>query len=226
MALSTWWYDDPLPQLPLLPKFWAEESTDVQLLARLAHLGANEIYHRLTEGHRPYIAYLLSTPVAYGWVGTTGATIGELNLTFSIPTLDRYLWDFATLPEFRGRGIYPHLLQSIVISEMQRGVERFWIIYAPENKASGISIAKAGFHQLGKLTFLKSGGVGLVSNFLGERAEAGAGLFGVSLLYNFESGFYSECWQCVINTSSLACSCWTEKTEKSNQTYLCRCVSN
>jgi hypothetical protein len=71
--------------------------------------------------------------VAYGWVADAGAAIGELDVAFRLEANDRYLWDFVTLPAWRGRGVYPHLLQAILRAE-EGG--RFWIINAPENVAS------------------------------------------------------------------------------------------
>jgi hypothetical protein len=54
---------------------------------------------RLAEGHRPYFAFLVDNPVSYGWVATRAASVGELDLSFTLPPAERYLWDFATLPQ-------------------------------------------------------------------------------------------------------------------------------
>lgn len=64
---------------------------------------------------------------------------------------ERYLWNFVTRPTFCGRGIYPRLLQGIVRAESAEA-ERFWIIHAPENRASGSGISKAGFTTVGDLS--------------------------------------------------------------------------
>ena len=109
MALFTWWHGDPLPALRALDGFHATASDDTQLLTVLAGLDPREVQHRLQTHHRPYIAYLGATPVAYGWVALEGADIGELHVQFTLPAGDRYLWDFKTLPDWRGRGIYPRL---------------------------------------------------------------------------------------------------------------------
>ena len=81
--------------------------------------------------------------MAYGWVATRVASIGELKLTITLSSSDRYLWDFATLPEWQGRSLYPHLLQANLHHE--REAERFWIIYAPEKLPWGAGMRKAGF---------------------------------------------------------------------------------
>jgi GNAT superfamily N-acetyltransferase len=80
------------------------------------------------------MGYIDRTAVTCGWAATREAPIGELNLVFPIAADSRYLWEFATLPEWQGRGLYPRLLQAIVQAER---AERFWIIHAPENLPSG-----------------------------------------------------------------------------------------
>jgi GNAT superfamily N-acetyltransferase len=127
------------------------------------------------------VALIGAAPAAYGWVAPAGATIGELSLSFALPAGDRYLWDFATLPAWRGRGVYPRLLQAIVAGEAARA-ERLWIIHAPENGASARGIVRAGFVPVGRLSFRADGGADLLS--LGEpaRARVCAALLGVPLL--------------------------------------------
>ena len=78
-------------------------------------------------GHQTYVAFVEQTPVGYGWMATQQASIGELGLQFALPETDRYLWDFATLPEWQGYGIYPRLLQHILMQQSST-VERIWII--------------------------------------------------------------------------------------------------
>ena len=118
MALATWWSGDPLPALPPLPGLRTAVTDDLPLLARLADLDQAEVAARVAGGHRPYLAWLGAEPVAYGWVAGAGATIGELGVAFALPRGDRYLWDFATLPAWRGRGVYPHLLRGIIAAHL------------------------------------------------------------------------------------------------------------
>src|SRR5690242_17487164 len=135
MALATWWAGDQLPALAPLPGCRAAVTAEIDALAQLARLDPAEVRARLAGGHRPYVAALDGVPAGYGWVAGTGATIGELGVSFALPRGDRYLWDFATLSAWRGRGLYPHLLQGIIAAEAS-GAARLWIIHAPENRAS------------------------------------------------------------------------------------------
>ena len=105
MALATWWRSDPLPHVPVAPGFHAAIADDDELLARLNRISIAEVRLRRRDGHRPYIGRLDGTPVAYGWVATRAASIGELDLRIALSPADRYLWDFATLPAWQGRGL-------------------------------------------------------------------------------------------------------------------------
>ena len=113
MALATWWRGDVVPSLSLLAGFRVEASHDEQLIAQINRLAPNEVRQRLRTGHQPYLASIEQVPVGYGWMATEEASIGELDIRFALPTTERYLWDFATLPEWQGYGIYPRLLQHL-----------------------------------------------------------------------------------------------------------------
>lgn len=221
MALATWWTQDALPDLPALPGFQVAIATDDLTLAKLNRLSVAEVRARREAGHRPYLGLLDGEPVAYGWVATEEASIGELRLIIRLPSGNRYLWDFATLPGFQGRGIYPHLLQAIIRQESPEA-ERFWIIYAPENLPSGAGMEHAGLLPVGQLSFQSDGAVGLAPTGSHDRAQAGAELLGVPLL----EVALAPCWRCGGLTSdpamaSGAGSCWSPTT---SQMRPCACA--
>lgn len=173
MALGIWWRGDPLPNLPSLAAFSACPSADVQLIADLTTLAPQEIEARFQSGNHAYIAFMAETPVAYGWVATRTAGVREIELAFTLTPRDRYLWDFQTFPTWRGRGIYPHFLQTI-ISQEANSADRFWILYEPGNDSAARSIGKAGFHFVGELVLIDDR-VSAIELFEGgERAKAGA----------------------------------------------------
>jgi GNAT superfamily N-acetyltransferase len=177
---------------------------DDALMAELNRIGIEDVRARRQDGHRPYVAYLHGTPVAYGWVATRVASIGELDLIIALPRSDRYLWDFATLPEWQGRGLYPRLLQAILAQEAQEA-ERFWIIYAPENLPSGAGMRKAGFTPAVELSFDADQQVRLAALGAYEHARAAADLLGVPLI----DDPLAPCWCCqsgrTIGAASAAC---------------------
>lgn len=197
MALATWWASDPLIDLPPLSGFHVALAADDAQLAAINHITVAEVEQRRYAGHRPYLGYVSETAVTYGWVATREASIGELNLVFPIAADARYLWDFATLPHWQGKGLYPRLLQAIVRAER---AERFWIIHAPENLPSGAGIQKAGFRAVGQLSFQRDNSLGLIPFDLPERARIGAALLGVPVI---ENGL-NPCWRCV---EQVVCTC-------------------
>ena len=134
----TWWRGDPLPALAPLAGFRAAPCADGALLARLHGLGEAEMNERIAGENRPYVAWLGGEPVAYGWAATVAFGVVDDGLYWTLEPGERGLWDFATLPAWRGRGVYPRLLQA-----------SFWIGHLGENSASRRGICAAGFQMIG-----------------------------------------------------------------------------
>jgi GNAT superfamily N-acetyltransferase len=181
MALGTWWHNDPLPKLAPLPQFSARPSTDVQFIAHLTGLFQQEIEQRFQSGNHIYLAYMGESPTAYGWVATQEGRVGEIELFFKLPTGNSYLWDFKTLPEWRGRGIYPHLLQEIIQQESQRA-EHFWVMYQPDNHISEHGIRKAGFRIIAALIVVEGRAAGIEPFEAGERVRTAATVLNLPLI--------------------------------------------
>lgn len=179
-----WWRGDPPPRLPALGGLSVARAADRAMLSALAGLPPGEVGARLASGHTPYAAFLTGEPVAYGWSASVEAEIGGF-LRFRLPPGERYLWDFATLPHARGRGVYPRLIRAIVRGEGE--AERFWIAHEAGNTASAKGIARAGFRPAGELRFL-SPGLALLPTGPEDRARAAARLLGVPLLDGGDGG--------------------------------------
>ncbi|GHO74974.1 hypothetical protein KSD_27450 [Ktedonobacter sp. SOSP1-85] len=175
MTFATWWRRDSLPDLSPLPTFSARLSTDIEEIARLTNHSPQVIITCLQTGNRSYLAFMDDTPVAYGWVATQEGSISDLQLSFAIPPENCYLYSFLTVPEWRGHGIYPHLLQAIIRQEEQ--LQRFWIGYLPNNAASGRGIEKAGFHIVSDLVVSQGHVSGITLFESSEQAQASADLF-------------------------------------------------
>lgn len=192
MSLAAFWIEDTLPSIASLPGFTAGPTFDWHELAEINRLSHTEIVQRRNHGHRPYVARMYGQPVAHGWLATSKISIGELNINVELQPDDRYLWDFATLPDWQGRGLYPRLLQFILEQEIQNA-KRFWIIHAPENLPSGAGMSKAGFEFVGQLSFTRDGKVGLAPYpDTTERARIGADLLQVPLIEEI----LAPCWNC------------------------------
>ena len=181
MPFATWWRGDTLPKLSPLPSLSTRRVTRWDEAQRITGLTEDRVLLRYQAGHRPYAAFLEDAPVAYGWAARETGGIDELDFSFTVPAGNCYLWDFVTLPDWRGRGLYPRLLQAILAEEDDVG--RFWIGYEAGNKASARGIAKAGFRVVGDLVVSD----GRVTSFVvfedGERARVAGELFDLPLKF-------------------------------------------
>jgi GNAT superfamily N-acetyltransferase len=174
-----WWRGDPLRVLPELRGLSITPVDDPPLLAELESIPAPQIEERLRQGHRAWVARLADQPVAWGWIAVDAVSIGELDIARPLPAGDRYLWNFFTAPPWRGRGVYPRLLQTIMASDTD--AERFWVGHDFGNTPSARGIAKAGLQEVGVVYRQPGGGLTLVPAASLDRAEAASSLFGIPL---------------------------------------------
>lgn len=183
--LWTWWRGDALSALPPVSRFAV---TPIEAEAASATFSATEgltevdLTAPLPPDHNLYIASLNALPVAIGCSASGRAAFGGGRVTFEVPANNRYLYNFETLPRWRGYGIYPHLLQSIMQYEAQQS-ERFWIIHQSSNVSSERGIRKAGFRLACRVHFLQDGSLGLVAAGETEFAQAGSQLLGLPLFH-------------------------------------------
>jgi len=205
--------NDASPALMPLAGFEVHQVWDAEFMARLQNRSVNDMHARFDAGHRAYVAWRHEEPAAWGWVATTSAHIGELGASFEIPPRERYLWNFVTLPAHRGLGIYPRLLQAIVRAESLEA-ERFWIAHAPENRASGGGIAKAGFTRIAEMSFDTAGRPALYA-----LAPGGAVISSRVLGLRVSDDALAPCWRCVragrgaMSCAAGACRCDYQRPE-------------
>ena len=149
----------------------------------LGDIPADEVAGRLAAGHALFTARVDDDLAAYGWSASERAHIGGLDLHFAIPPNERYLWDFVTLPAYRGLGIYPLLLQAILRRQADVA-DGFWIGHEPTNDASRRGILKAGFRVAGHVWSLADGTLAVVgaSEVETEVARRGSTLLGLPFL--------------------------------------------
>jgi GNAT superfamily N-acetyltransferase len=172
------WVGDPLPRLEPRDSLATSPTTDPRLLASVRNTAVKEMAARLADGHHAYIARWDGEAVGFGWSATQRAGIGELGIHFELPPGVRYLWDFVTLAPWRGRGIYPRLLQAILEAE-SREASRFWIGHDLENLPSRQGILAAGFTEVAAIHRLSDGQLVLEPRRPMDRAAAAAALMGV-----------------------------------------------
>jgi len=210
MSLYTFQTTDKLPAIQIPDGLRIEECTNLDLLAWMASSSKAEMTMRFANDHVAFVAYINDLPAAFGWMARGKASIGELQHDIILPVGNRYLWNFRTMEAFRGRGIYPALLQYIISHEREKA-NRFWIIHAPENKSSLEGIKKAGFQFVGRMYSNK--GVATIGNIslFGGVVEL-LGEMGV-IISNAEA---ASCWNCsspYLKKRSLECCCIASGSE-------------
>lgn len=149
-----WWRGDPLPELAGPSGMKVESAHDDHPLSEVSGISLADLETRRREGHRPYLARIGEEIVGWGWLATEGFEIGELDITASLPPGNRYLWDFVTLPAWRGQGVYPVLIQAMLRDDTD--ADRFWVGHDAPNVASGRGITKAGFKKVGEVYVVES----------------------------------------------------------------------
>lgn len=113
------------------------------------------VRERLAGRRRCFVAYVEGTIAAYGWVSQGTERIGELERTMLMLPGEAYIWDCATLPAFRRRGLYGALLRNIVAVLRGEGLSRLWIGASLDNAPSIRGFRSAGFQPVIKLAYLR-----------------------------------------------------------------------
>jgi len=114
-----------------------------------------EVQRRFAVGKRCFVARFEGEIAAYGWVSQGIERIGELERSLHMEPDEAYIWDCATLPAFRRRGLYTTLLRHIAIVLGGEGVRRLWIGTSIQNRPSLMGMAAAGFRPVIKVTFVR-----------------------------------------------------------------------
>ncbi len=110
-----------------------------------------EILGRFERGRRCYVARVDGKVAAYGWVSFDEEFVGELRLRLRLEPGEAYIWDCATVPEFRRLRLYSALL-SYILSDLRFGHFKWaWIGANLDNEPSQRGIARAGFHHIANL---------------------------------------------------------------------------
>ena len=203
-------YQDALPELPELPGLRIVQCEDPLVMSVIGQITYQAARDRLLNDNRAYVAYLNDVAAAFGYVALGKARIGELNHEFIVPMNHSYLWNFRTLPDFQGLGIYPRLLQAICTGE-QPAVERFWILHAPENEASRRGIRKAGFRFIADVSLQDTERV--ICQTAEKDADDFAELFGFTPAGDTPA---ASCWMCTspwVRKKSRMCCCAAKHRE-------------
>jgi len=89
-----------------------------------------------------------SAILAYGWVARRGDIVDDLGFPLQLPPGESWIYDCATVPAARGKGLYTALLLAMRAALPRYGLAHAWIGTAPQNWPSQRGIARAGFRKV------------------------------------------------------------------------------
>jgi ribosomal protein S18 acetylase RimI-like enzyme len=115
--------------------------------------------------------------LSYGWVAQPGDTVNDLDFTLQMPPGEAWIYDCATIPVARGRGLYVAILRAMQSELARRGFAHAWVGTAPANWPSQRGIAHAGFQKFADIdwtgaTSVIYGAPGIPEALLGIAAMA------------------------------------------------------
>jgi|GEM_PF-3470271 len=114
------------------------------------------IESRLQQGDKPYLAFSGLTLVNISWLcKRPRVAVTELWGTFAFGPDEAYINNCQTSFLFRGKNIYPVVLQRILKDLYNEGIKKVYIACKSSNKASIRGIQKAGFSPFKKLYAVK-----------------------------------------------------------------------
>lgn len=109
---------------------------------------------RLQRGEHIYTYVENNTLVHYGWEieKQNVSYVEELGINYTFPTNDTVLYDFYTVPEYRGRHLYQQNLATILKTIYKNTcVQTVYIMCLANNKPSRKVIEKLGFSYITSL---------------------------------------------------------------------------
>lgn len=107
-----------------------------------------EVFRRFDAGKHCYTGTVDGVLATYGWVTFDEELIGELRMYIRLLPGEAYIWDCATLPEYRGLRLYPSLLWYILGELRAQGLRRIWIGADADNLPSQVGMRMCGFHPI------------------------------------------------------------------------------
>lgn len=137
----------PIPRVNV--QFQCAGSESASLLAMAMGLGSpEEVFKRFDAGKQCYIGNVENILATYGWVTFDKELIGELGLNIRLLPGEAYIWNCATLEDYRGLRLYPSLLWYIVGELRSQSVRRIWIGADADNLPSQVGMRLCGFQPI------------------------------------------------------------------------------
>lgn len=128
---------------------------DLRDLERVMFLSSLEIKNWLLDGKKCFIAKVAGKIVHYSWLSYGIEYVDIINKNIELIEDEVYIHTCRTLSAYRGKGIYPFVLDKICEYVRLNGYSRIITCANFRNTSSIKSFEKAGFKKIGKITYLK-----------------------------------------------------------------------
>jgi RimJ/RimL family protein N-acetyltransferase len=91
----------------------------------------------------------------FAWVGRCRLRIDEINYNYPLSADEIFIFDCFVCPQFRGQGIYPQMIRSVLACYRQQltGIRVAYIAVSSVNRASIRGIRKAGFREFSRIRY-------------------------------------------------------------------------
>lgn len=129
------------------------DSTEVSDLYR--YTNAEVVKWRLSQGGLCWMARAEEETISYVWASSKQERVEELFNTIELKEGEVYLYDAFTMPEWRGKALYPAILSRQLQHFKQQGFRRALIFTVEENIASRRGITRAGFYHFQTIGVIK-----------------------------------------------------------------------
>lgn len=106
---------------------------------------------RFASGVRAWIGMDDDRVVFSSWVEEHRLHLDEIHYTWKLSPPDAVVFDVVTMPEYRGRGIFPDALRRLCGRLAEEGLRHLWIYAEEENESSLRGIARADFEYHGRI---------------------------------------------------------------------------
>jgi GNAT superfamily N-acetyltransferase len=151
--------DTQPPETHFPAEFGRLEESDLDRLlpvvGRMDPISPEAIAKRFRIGRQCFFAQVNGAIVAYGWLTRGSEYVGEFERELWVEADEAYVWDCATLPDYRRRRLFSKLLAYITDRARREGIQRLWIIGLTAAPGINRGVAAAGFRPLLSLAYLR-----------------------------------------------------------------------
>jgi GNAT superfamily N-acetyltransferase len=122
---------------------------------RMDPIAPEAIAKRFEIGRQCFVAQVNGVIAAYGWVTRGAEYVGEFERELQVGANEAYVWDCATLPDYRRQGLFSALLAYITDRLRHEGIQHLWIIGLAAAPGIDRGVAAAGFQPILSLAYLR-----------------------------------------------------------------------